>query len=118
METAFLIEGRTVDYRAWKHCLVGAAKGARPWSDRTRQELLAAGFAAGHKRGRPSLERLTPQELRVALIVAEGTSVQAAGTQLFLSPKTIESHLGRSYQKLGVHNRAQLTRIFSQQQTA
>jgi DNA-binding CsgD family transcriptional regulator len=44
----------------------------------------------------------------VALIIADGATTREAATQLFLSPKTIEAHLGRAYRKLGVHNRAQL----------
>jgi len=90
---------------------------AQPWAIRARQELRAAGFLTRPQRGRSSAEKLTPQELRVALIVAEGASVREAAMQLFLSPKTIDAHLSRAYQKLGVHNRAQLAMTFAHQQT-
>ena len=40
--------------------------------------------------------------------VAEGATIREAATRMFLSPKTVEAHLGRAYRKLGVHNRAQL----------
>jgi DNA-binding CsgD family transcriptional regulator len=92
--------------------------GATGWANRARKELMAAGFSAQPPRANRSLERLTPQELRVGLLIAEGASVREAATQLFLSPKTIEAHLGRVYQKLGVHNRAQLTRSLGDRQSS
>ena len=90
---------------------------ADSWADRAHQELRAAGVFTRARHGRSSAEELTPQELRVALTVAEGATVRQAATQLFLSPKTIEAHLGRAYQKLGIHNRAQLATTLAHQQT-
>ena len=52
---------------------------------------------------------LTPQELQVALVVAEGVSNREAGARLFLSPKTVEAHLHRVYLKLGIQRRDQLS---------
>jgi DNA-binding NarL/FixJ family response regulator len=49
----------------------------------------------------------------VALQVAEGLSNQEVATRLFLSPKTIEVHLGHIYDKLGVHSRTSLARLIS-----
>ena len=49
----------------------------------------------------------------MALIIAEGASNQEAAAALFLSPKTIEAHLGRAYRKLGIHSRSELTRHFA-----
>jgi len=46
----------------------------------------------------------------VALIVAGGASNRDAAARLFLSPKTIEKHLGNAYRKLGVRSRTQLAR--------
>lgn len=91
---------------------------SEPWANRARQELRAAGYLTRPQRGWSGVQKLTPQELRVALIIADGASVREAATELFLSPKTIEAHLGRVYQKLGVHNRAQLATAFAGQQTA
>ena len=51
------------------------------------------------KRDDASRDELTPQELQVALVVAEGVTNREAGARLFLSPKTIEVHLSRAYQK-------------------
>ena len=58
-------------------------------------------------------DALTPQELQVATLVAGGaTNKEVAGT-MFLSPKTIESHLSRIYRKLGVTSRTQLAVRFA-----
>ena len=58
-----------------------------------------------------NLRQLTPQELQVALTVARGaTTKQAAAAALFLSPKTIEFHLGNVYRKLGLSSRTELVR--------
>jgi len=46
----------------------------------------------------------------VALVVARGATNREAGAQLFLSPKTIETHLGRVYRKLNVRSRTELAR--------
>jgi DNA-binding CsgD family transcriptional regulator len=51
------------------------------------------------------------------LIIADGATVREAATQLFLSPKTIEAHLGRAYRKLNIHNRAQLATTFARRAT-
>jgi DNA-binding CsgD family transcriptional regulator len=48
--------------------------------------------------------------LQVALIVAEGATNKEAAVKLFLSPKTIDYHLGNVYRKLGVRTRTQLSR--------
>lgn len=48
------------------------------------------------------------QELRVALCVADGRTNREVAAALFISPKTVESHLGRVYGKLGVRTRAEL----------
>jgi DNA-binding CsgD family transcriptional regulator len=42
--------------------------------------------------------------------VAEGATNREAGAKLFLSPKTVEAHLGRIYRKLGVRSRTELAR--------
>lgn len=86
--------------------------GAAPWAERARNELRATGETPG--RPRPwSVERLTLQELQVALKVAEGATNREAATALFLSPKTIEAHLSRVYSKLGVRSRTELARYLA-----
>jgi DNA-binding CsgD family transcriptional regulator len=58
-------------------------------------------------------EELTPQELQVALQVADGKTNKEAGAALFLSPKTVEFHLARVYRKLDLSSRAELIRRFA-----
>jgi DNA-binding CsgD family transcriptional regulator len=83
--------------------------GAVPWAERARLELQATGETA--RRRRPStLDQLTPQELRIALALADGKTMRAAAAELFLSPKTIEYHLRNAYRKLGIRSRAELLR--------
>jgi DNA-binding CsgD family transcriptional regulator len=86
--------------------------GAQPWAARAAAELAASGITAA-SRHEPVHARLTPQELRVALQVAEGLSNQEVATRLFLSPKTIEVHLSHIYSKLGVHSRTSLARLIT-----
>jgi DNA-binding CsgD family transcriptional regulator len=88
--------------------------GAAPWSERARTELAATGETA-RRRDPYAAEQLTPQELQVALVVARGATNKEAGAALFLSPKTIETHLGRVYRKLNVRSRTELAHLFSRE---
>lgn len=81
--------------------------GAEPWADRARTELSATGEKA-RKRDVASNLTLTPQELQIALAVADGATNREAAAQLFLSPKTVEAHLSSAYRKLGVRSRTEL----------
>ena len=78
--------------------------GARAWAERARAELARVGGRA------PSGGELTPTELRVAELVAEGLQTKQVAAALFVSPKTVEGHLTSIYAKLGVHSRAELAR--------
>ena len=84
------------------------ALGAAPWSERARAELRATGETV-RRRQRSAADHLTPQETQVALLVAGGASNREAAASLFVTPKTIEFHLGRIYRKLGIHSRTQLS---------
>lgn len=86
--------------------------GADPWAERARIELAASGETA-RRRDRSASNQLTPHELQVALVVGEGATNREAGAALFLSPKTIEAHLGRIYQKLNVRSRNELARVLA-----
>jgi DNA-binding CsgD family transcriptional regulator len=86
--------------------------GARPWAERARTELRATGQASG-RRSETAAEQLTPHELQIALLVAQGMTNREAAAALFLSPKTIEYHLGQIYRKLDVRGRAQLARLMA-----
>jgi len=76
-----------------------------PWLARARDELRASGATL---RTEAAGERLTPGELRVATMTAQGKSTKEVAAALFLSPKTIEFHLGRVYRKLGIRSRSAL----------
>jgi DNA-binding CsgD family transcriptional regulator len=86
--------------------------GAAPWSEQARRELRASGESIP-RRDPTAPEKLTPQELQVALQVAEGKTNRDVAAALFLSPKTVEFHLTRVYRKLDIHSRAELVRLFS-----
>ena len=77
------------------------------WADRARAELAATGLTA-RKRDPSTLDTLTPQELRIARLVAAGASNRDVAAQLFLSPRTIEYHLHHVFLKLGVSSRVEL----------
>ncbi|WP_331530391.1 AAA family ATPase [Pseudonocardia sp.] len=55
---------------------------------------------------------LTPAELRVVRLVAEGMTNRAVASALVVSPHTVDSHLRRSFEKLNVTNRVELTRLY------
>jgi DNA-binding CsgD family transcriptional regulator len=81
-------------------------------AERARQELLSTGA----RPRRPALtgrDALTPTEARVANMAAEGRSTPEIAQALFITPKTVETHLGHTYQKLDIHTRAELARALS-----
>jgi DNA-binding CsgD family transcriptional regulator len=79
--------------------------GTTHWLQRTRDQLKASGATL---RREPTGDQLTPSELRVATLVAQGVSNKDTAAMLFISPKTVEFHLGRIFRKLGVSNRTTL----------
>jgi ATP/maltotriose-dependent transcriptional regulator MalT len=81
--------------------------GATRWSDRARQELRATGETLGPRRP-DARDQLTAQEFQIAGLAAEGLSNREIGERLFLSHRTIGSHLYRVFPKLGITSRAQL----------
>jgi DNA-binding CsgD family transcriptional regulator len=81
--------------------------GAAPWAELARVELAATGETA-RRRMPSSLDELTPQELQISLLLAEGRTTREAAAALFLSPKTIEFHLRNAYRKLAIHSRDEL----------
>ena len=79
---------------------------------RARRELTASG-----ERRRPQTpearDDLTSQERQIAALAAEGRTNREIGGLLFLSPRTIETHLGRVFRKLGISDRSALPRVDS-----
>jgi DNA-binding CsgD family transcriptional regulator len=86
------------------------ALGAAPWADRAAAELRATGETA-RKRDASTLDQLTPQELQIARLVAEGGRNRDIAARLFLSPKTVEYHLRKIFQKLDIGARGDLIRL-------
>ena len=84
--------------------------GNQPFSERARDELRATGEASPQRQN-VALDELTPQEVRIARLVAEGLSNKQIGERMFLSHRTIASHLYQIFPKLGVTSRAQLPTI-------
>jgi DNA-binding CsgD family transcriptional regulator len=85
---------------------------ATPWEALARAELGAAG---GRKRQSMPDDVLTGQEERVALAVSRGATTRQVAAEFFLSPKTVEFHLGRAYRKLGIQSRAELAAALAEQ---
>ncbi|MEJ7722304.1 MAG: LuxR C-terminal-related transcriptional regulator [Ilumatobacteraceae bacterium] len=73
-------------------------------------DAIAAAFSGDRRAPRPvdGWHSLTPAELRVTLLVAEGLTNPEIGQQLFLSKRTVQSHLSKVFAKLGVTGRAEL----------
>jgi DNA-binding NarL/FixJ family response regulator len=83
------------------------ALGATRWSERARQELRATGEKIG-PRTPGARDRLTAQELQIAQLAPAGLSNREIGERLFLSHRTIGSHLYRIFPKLGITAGSQL----------
>jgi DNA-binding CsgD family transcriptional regulator/predicted negative regulator of RcsB-dependent stress response len=78
-----------------------ATCGAHGWVQRAHAERERLGM-------RPADGQLTPRERAVANLSAAGLTNREVATQLSISVKTVEATLGRAYEKLGIHSRAQL----------
>jgi DNA-binding CsgD family transcriptional regulator len=83
------------------------ALGAIPWGERARRELRAAGEVSRH-RDPDARDQLTPHELQIAQLAAEGLTNREIGQRLYLSHRTVSSHLHRIFPKLGVASRSEL----------
>ena len=83
------------------------ALGLLRYAERARRELRASGETV-RRRDPGAWAQLSPQELQIAQLAAEGLSNRQIGEQLYLSHRTVESHLYRLFPKLGVTSRAQL----------
>jgi DNA-binding CsgD family transcriptional regulator len=83
------------------------ALGLLRYAERARRELRASGETI-RRRDPGAWAQLSPQEFQIAQLAAEGLSNREIGEQLYLSHRTVESHLYRLFPKLGVTSRAQL----------
>jgi DNA-binding CsgD family transcriptional regulator len=82
--------------------------GMEAFAERARRELLATGETV-RKRTVETLDELTPQEVQVARLAADGQTNPEIGAQLFLSPRTVEWHLTKVFGKLGIGSRRELS---------
>lgn len=83
--------------------------GATGWAKRAHAELAASGEKPEPgKAARLEWNQLTPQQAQIARLASEGLSNREIGERLFLSPRTVGSHLYRIYPKVGVTSRVQL----------
>jgi DNA-binding CsgD family transcriptional regulator len=85
--------------------------GARPWAEQAAAELAATGETA-RRRDMSTLDELTPQELQIARLLADGKTTREAAASVFVSPKTVEYHLRHIYSKLLIHSRDELAAAF------
>lgn len=101
--------GRRIDARQpLQHGMeLAAACGATGLAARARDELLAAG-ARPRRVARTGLQALTPSERRVAELAGQGLSNREIAHALFVTIKTVETHLSHIYAKLGITCREQL----------
>jgi DNA-binding CsgD family transcriptional regulator len=87
---------------------IALAKGAGAIARTAHEELLATG-AKPRRLRQSGAEALTATERRVAAMAAEGLSNREIAQALFVSEKTVETHLGNTYRKLGIKARTHLT---------
>ncbi|WP_406636549.1 AAA family ATPase [Amycolatopsis sp. WGS_07] len=83
------------------------ALGLAAWAERARRELRSAGESSPN-RSPDARDRLTPHELSIAQLAAEGLTNREIGQRLYLSHRTVGTHLHRIFPKLGVSSRSEL----------
>lgn len=88
----------------------GYALGFGGLAEAARQELRASGEAS-RTRSPDLRDELTPQEMQIAQLAAEGLSNREIGERLYLSHRTVGSHLYRTFPKLGITSRTQLAQV-------
>jgi DNA-binding CsgD family transcriptional regulator len=91
--------------------------GARSWVQRAEAELRACGVAVAGAPERDALGELTPQQRQIVRLASDGLTNREIGDRLFLSPRTVSSHLYRSFPKLGVADRHQLRDVIARAST-
>jgi DNA-binding CsgD family transcriptional regulator len=88
------------------------ALGCVAWGDQARRELRASGESS-RRRDPEARDQLTAQELQIAHLAADGLSNREIGQRLYLSHRTIGTHLYRIFPKLGITARSELASVLS-----
>ena len=101
------LEKRLADETLREAISVFEALGAPVWAERARGELARVG-----RRPRAAAQ-LTETESLVAELAASGLSNRRIAERSFLAPKTVGNVLGRVYEKLGIHSRAELGAVMA-----
>jgi DNA-binding CsgD family transcriptional regulator len=86
-----------------------SSMGMEAFAERARVELVATGQRV-RKRRVETRDELTAQEGQIAALARDGLSSREIGARLFLSPRTVEWHLGHVFSKLGIRSRRELSR--------
>ncbi len=88
--------------------------GTVAFAERAHDELRAAGERSAQRVGEnlDGRDELTPQEAQIARLAVDGSTNREIATQLFISPRTVEYHLHKTFRKLGVKSRTQLAHEF------
>jgi len=102
-------QGRRLDAREHLRTAHGIFSdiGMDAFAERARRELLATGEKV-RKRNVETRHELTPQELQIARLVIDGRTNPEIAAQLFLSPRTVEWHLRKVFDKLEIRSRREL----------
>jgi DNA-binding CsgD family transcriptional regulator len=86
--------------------------GAAPWAARAAAELRASHVDVQTRTG--SLDELTAQQREIVLLAGQGLTNREIAAKMYLSPRTVASHLYRSFPKLGIRDRWQLRDVINQ----
>jgi DNA-binding CsgD family transcriptional regulator len=102
-------ENRRLDAREQLHLAheMFSHIGAEAFAERARRELLATGETV-RRRTADTVDALTPQEVQIARLAGDGRSNSEIGAELFISPRTVEYHLHKVFQKLDIGSRKEL----------